>query len=134
MQHVAGRALPEDLVQASLPGAAREPYANRNHGGGNAGSGETGDRPPAVVFAHAQRDDVPRPPDAGPDPRTGVRARGVSRRWRARDARPWTRNYYPSKMAVDLATLLGRPVDDPGLVFVELMFASLEADPDNRDG
>ena len=33
-----------------------------------------------------------------------------------------------------LKMLLGRPVEDPGLVFVELMFASLEADPDNRDG
>ena len=40
----------------------------------------------------------------------------------------------PSEMAVDLSTLLGRPVEDPGLVFAELMFASLEADPDNRDG
>ena len=40
----------------------------------------------------------------------------------------------PPEMAVDLSTLLGRPVDDPGLVFAELMFASLEADPDNRDG
>ena len=40
----------------------------------------------------------------------------------------------PPEMAEDLATLLGRPVEDPGLVFVELMFASLEADPDNRDG
>ena len=40
----------------------------------------------------------------------------------------------PPGMAVDLSTLLGRPVDDPGLVFAELMFASLEADPDNRDG
>ena len=40
----------------------------------------------------------------------------------------------PPEMAVDLSTLLGRPVEDPGLVFVELMFASLEADPDNRDG
>ncbi|MYH28096.1 MAG: Hsp70 family protein [Acidobacteria bacterium] len=37
-------------------------------------------------------------------------------------------------MAEDLRTLLDRPVEDPGLVFVELMFASLEADPDNRDG
>ena len=40
----------------------------------------------------------------------------------------------PPEMAVDLSTLLGRPVEDPGLVFAELMFASLEADPDNRDG
>ena len=40
----------------------------------------------------------------------------------------------PPEMAEDLRTLLGRPVEDPGLVFVELMFASLEADPDNRDG
>jgi len=40
----------------------------------------------------------------------------------------------PPEIAEDLRTLLGRPVEDPGLVFVELMFASLEADPDNRDG
>ena len=33
-----------------------------------------------------------------------------------------------------LTMLLGRPVEDPGMVFVELMLASLEADPDNRDG
>ena len=30
--------------------------------------------------------------------------------------------------------LLGRPLEDPGTVFVELMLASLAADPDNRDG
>ena len=40
----------------------------------------------------------------------------------------------PPEMAEDLRALLGRPVEDPGLVFVELMFASLEGDPDNRDG
>ncbi len=34
----------------------------------------------------------------------------------------------------DLTALLGRPVEDPRMVFVELMLASLEADPDNRDG
>ena len=33
-----------------------------------------------------------------------------------------------------LAGLLGRPVEVPALVFVELMTASLEADPDNREG
>ena len=42
--------------------------------------------------------------------------------------------FLPPEMAEDLTTLLGRPLVDPGLVFVELMFASLEADPDNRDG
>ena len=33
-----------------------------------------------------------------------------------------------------LTMLLGRPVEDPGMAFVELMLGSLEADPDNRDG
>ncbi len=33
-----------------------------------------------------------------------------------------------------LAGLLGRPIEAPALVFVELMTASLEDDPDNRDG
>ena len=40
----------------------------------------------------------------------------------------------PPEMGAALTMLLGRPVDDPGMVFVELMTASLEADPDNRDG
>ena len=40
----------------------------------------------------------------------------------------------PPEMEPDLTALLGRPVEDPGMVFVELMLASLEADPDNRDG
>ena len=37
-------------------------------------------------------------------------------------------------MTADLTMLLGRPVEDPATVFVDLMLASLEADPDNRDG
>ena len=40
----------------------------------------------------------------------------------------------PPEMGPDLTALLGRPVEDPGTIFVELMLASLEADPDNRDG
>ena len=42
--------------------------------------------------------------------------------------------FLPPGMEEDLTTLLGRPVEDPGLLFVELMLASLDADPDNRDG
>ena len=42
--------------------------------------------------------------------------------------------FLPPGMQEDLTALLGRPVEDPGLLFVELMLASLEADPDNRDG
>ena len=42
--------------------------------------------------------------------------------------------FLPPGMEEDLTALLGRPVEDPGLLFVELMLASLEADPDNRDG
>ena len=42
--------------------------------------------------------------------------------------------FLPPEMVADLATLLGRRVEDPGMVFVELMLASLDADPDNRDG
>ena len=38
------------------------------------------------------------------------------------------------EMAAGLTMLLGRPLEDPGTVFVELMLASLAADPDNRDG
>ena len=33
-----------------------------------------------------------------------------------------------------VAALLGRPIDDPATIFSALMTASLEADPDNRDG
>ena len=33
-----------------------------------------------------------------------------------------------------VAALLGRPVDDPATIFSDLMTASLEAHPDNRDG
>ena len=43
-------------------------------------------------------------------------------------------DFLPPEMGPDLTALLGRPVEDPGMVFVELMLASLEADPDNRDG
>ena len=43
-------------------------------------------------------------------------------------------DFLPPEMEPDLTALLGRPVEDPGMVFVELMLASLEADPDNRDG
>ncbi len=38
------------------------------------------------------------------------------------------------EMEAGLTMLLGRPLEDPGTVFVELMLASLAADPDNRDG
>ncbi|MCY4077479.1 MAG: hypothetical protein OXH04_18850 [Acidobacteria bacterium] len=33
-----------------------------------------------------------------------------------------------------VASLLGRPIDNPASIFGDLMTASLEADPDNRDG
>ena len=39
----------------------------------------------------------------------------------------------PDRMRA-LARLLGRPIEVPALVFVELMTKSLEADPDNREG
>ena len=38
------------------------------------------------------------------------------------------------QMEAGLTMLLGRPPETPGMVFAELMMASLEADPDNRDG
>ncbi len=38
------------------------------------------------------------------------------------------------QMETGLTLLLGRPLETPGMVFAELMMASLEADPDNRDG
>ena len=38
------------------------------------------------------------------------------------------------EMEAGLTMLLGRPLEDPVTVFVELMLASLAADPDNRDG
>ena len=40
----------------------------------------------------------------------------------------------PRKKTAHVAALLGRPVEDPATIFSELMAASLEADPDNRDG
>ena len=40
----------------------------------------------------------------------------------------------PADMASALNGLLGRRAGDPAMVFVDLMTASLEADPDNRDG
>ena len=40
----------------------------------------------------------------------------------------------PPERQAAVAELLGRPLDDVGMVFVELMTASLAADPDNRDG
>ena len=42
--------------------------------------------------------------------------------------------FLPPRMMETLTGLLGRQVDDPGMLFAELMFASLEADPDNREG
>lgn len=42
--------------------------------------------------------------------------------------------FLPPEMGAGLTMLLGRPPEDPGMVFVELMAASLEADPDNRAG
>ena len=39
----------------------------------------------------------------------------------------------PAKRAA-VAALLGRPIEDPATIFSELMAASLEAHPDNRDG
>jgi len=40
----------------------------------------------------------------------------------------------PAEMEAALNRLLGRRWRDPAMVFVDLMSASLEADPDNRDG
>ena len=42
--------------------------------------------------------------------------------------------FMPPRMLDALATLLGRQVDEPGMLFAELMMASLEADPGNREG
>ena len=43
-------------------------------------------------------------------------------------------DFLSPQMEAGLTLLLGRPLEDPGMVFAELMMASLEADPDNRDG
>ena len=43
-------------------------------------------------------------------------------------------DFLTPQMEAGLALLLGRPLENPGMVFAELMMASLEADPDNRDG
>ena len=42
--------------------------------------------------------------------------------------------YLPPRMTRTLSQLLGATIDDPGMLFVELMVASLRADPDNREG
>ena len=42
--------------------------------------------------------------------------------------------FLPARMAKALAGLLGGQVEPPGMVFVELMAVSLEADPRNREG
>lgn len=42
--------------------------------------------------------------------------------------------YLPPRMMGALAALLGGPIDDPEMLFVELTMASLEADPGNREG
>ena len=42
--------------------------------------------------------------------------------------------WLPPPVLQTLARLIGEPIDDPGTVFADLMAASLEADPDNRDG
>lgn len=42
--------------------------------------------------------------------------------------------FLPPRMTRTLSRLLGGAVDDPGMLFVELMVASLRADPDNREG
>ena len=43
-------------------------------------------------------------------------------------------DFLTPQMEAGLTLLLGRPLETPGMVFAELMMASLEADPDNRDG
>ena len=43
-------------------------------------------------------------------------------------------DFLTPQMEAGLTVLLGRPLENPGMVFAELMMASLEADPDNRDG
>ena len=43
-------------------------------------------------------------------------------------------DFLTPQMEAGLTLLLGRPLENPGMVFAELMMASLEADPDNRDG
>ena len=70
-------------------------------------------------------------------PRTGDRplARGCVLETLARTGRAAIHpDFLTPQMEAGLTVLLGRPLDDPGMVFAELMMASLEADPDNRDG
>ena len=40
----------------------------------------------------------------------------------------------PPRQLALVASLLGRPIDNPATIFGDLMTASLEVDPDNRDG
>ena len=40
----------------------------------------------------------------------------------------------PPRQLALVSSLLGRPIDAPAMIFGDLMTASLEADPDNRDG
>ena len=42
--------------------------------------------------------------------------------------------FLPPRMMKALSKLLDGRIDEPGMLFVELMAASLEADPDNREG
>ena len=43
-------------------------------------------------------------------------------------------DFLPPRMMKALSKLLDGRIDEPGMLFVELMAASLEADPDNREG
>ena len=86
------------------------------------------DPAPAAAFLHRLAVEVPRAEDH-------ALARGRVLEALARIGRRAVEPaFLPARMVKALTGLLGRPVEPTWMIFVELMAASLEADPRNREG